>query len=170
MNEVDYSWYEERVEAFVDNDLPPKEARAFRNQLKQDADLKAQVTAAHALRARLRATSGLRCPPNVKSAVMEETRSTGGAYIKWLTPAAAALTLALMLAWPIDESPSSQELADARAELELALAYLDRAGKRAALDVGEQVLREGIIRPVQAGLDRGATPARRGDKQPEKPS
>ena len=170
MNEVNYSWYEDRIEAFVDNDLPAKEALAFRDQLKQDADLRAKVTAAHALRSRLRASSGLRCPPHVKSAVMAQTKDTRGAFFQWLAPAAAALTVILVLAWPVDQSPSSQELAEARADLELALAYLDQAGKRAALNVGEQVLREGIMRPVHAGLDRRAPSGRRGDTHSEKSS
>lgn len=170
MNEVDYSWYEDRVEAFVDNDLPTQEAKAFRRQLKHDESLKAQVTAAHNLRSRLRASSNMRCPPHVKAAILEQTRQPGGGLARWLTPAAAALTLALVVAWPFGKSPSSQELAAARADLELALAYLDRAGKRAALDVGEQLLREGIMRPVQAGLDQRAPRGRRSEKQMENSS
>ncbi len=52
--------------------------------------------------------------------------------------------------------PSAAVLAQARADIELALAYLDRAGRVAGREVGDQWVNGGIIRPVSAGLNHPA--------------
>ncbi len=149
-------WFDDRIEAFVDRSLPDNERRLFEARLELDPALRVEVARARRLERTLAATPRLRCPSDVRRRVFEMTSARRPRPGRWAWAAAGAMGLAVAVLvavkGPLNGSPSPAELAQARADMALALAYLDRAGRVAGREVGGQWVTGGIIKPVSAGL------------------
>ncbi|MDX1571340.1 MAG: hypothetical protein R3200_12720 [Xanthomonadales bacterium] len=154
------NWYEERVEAYVDGELAGGELRMFEARLELDPDLRASVTSARELQSALGALPRYRCPPDMAAKVARITDTEPRRWPLRVAAAIAAAGLALGLSlgeWPgsspephvaaVPEEIPADELAEAREELALALAYLDKAGAAAGREVGSQ-----WIKPVERTL------------------
>jgi anti-sigma-K factor RskA len=167
-------WYEDRVEAFIDGDLPDNEARMFAARLQLDRDLKESVEAGLALQGALAAMPKRKCPPSVSRKVFEET-GTGWKFWNfshqwaWAAAASAAvlaivLNLSLLSPQVVDPGqPTVAELEQAREDLAVAMAYLGHASNVASREVSRQILSEGFVRPMSAGLNRSRTERQTGD-------
>ena len=157
-------WYEGRVEAFVDGELPDNEARMFTARLKVDRVLKQSVEAAIALQGALSAIPARKCPGSVSRNVFAETGTTW--QLSWnrdwnwavaASTAVFAIAVSLSLLSPRNSDPmepTAAELAQARQDLAVAMAYLGHASSIASREVSRQILNEGFVRPVSAGLQR----------------
>lgn len=169
-------WYDERVEAYLDDELADNERRLFEARLALDDELARAVRRARRLSVELAQMPSLECPKGLSRRVYQMTRSgprlpTTGWILGGALSGAVALALALgadrylqrsdpPLAAPdtslaaIDGAEiDAAELARARADVALALAYLDRAGQIAAREVGQQVVTRGVLQPMAAGLE-----------------
>lgn len=162
MMKEDAMWYDQRVEAFIDGELPDNESRLFAARLEIDPELKLAVDQALVLQDSLQSMPQYRCPPRVThqvmSAIGEQRRSwTWIRPVGWAAGAAfaALMAIAINLGGLLEPAqPSADELAQARLELGIALAYLDRAGTLAGRQVSETLVTEGLSRPLTQGLKR----------------
>ena len=155
-------WFDDRVEAYVDGELPSNERNLFEARLAMDETLARAVKRARKLSATLAEMPAFECPDDLARSVLQMTR-TQSPLRQWGWPAGVALAAVLALAVgvtrlmptvaPADE-PDAATLAQARADVALALAYLDRAGQVTARAVGEQVVTRGVIDPMEAGVMR----------------
>jgi anti-sigma factor RsiW len=165
-------WYDGRVEAFIDGELPDNEARMFAARLKVDRQLKQSVKDAISLQGTLRALPARKCPKSVSQQVFAQTGTgwqfgwnPGWNWAAAATAAVFAIALSLSLLSPQysePSQPSSAELAQARQDLAIAMAYLGRASSVAGREVSRQIINEGFVRPVSRGLQHSLpTPANR---------
>ncbi len=67
-------WYDQRVESFVDEQLPPAELYLFELQFKNDAELRQKVADAETVASVLRTQEHALCPPGVTDAVLQYAR------------------------------------------------------------------------------------------------
>lgn len=156
-------WFDQRIEPYLDGALPQAERRLFEARLELDPVLAAELDRARRIGGALAAMPRLKCPSDVRRRVFEITATRPFAARRWAwagaAAALAAVALAVALRTPPQRGPSAAELAQARAEVAVALAYLDRAGRLAGREVGDQWVSGGIIRPVSEGLNLPAVRA-----------
>ncbi len=153
-------WFDERVEAYLDGELPEREERMFEAQLAIDPALAKALDRAMEVSASLAAMPRYRCPTDLASRVdrITDLRPRAGApRRRWASLAVAACACALVgglwLGAPdAPTGPTDAELAAARADLALALSYLDKAGNTATREIGQQVVSEGLIGPVEKSM------------------
>jgi len=158
--ELTSMWYEQRVEAFIDGELPDNEARLFAARLKIDKPLRQSVEMAITLQGALHALPQQKCPLSVTQGVMAATGASPSRWwrLDWGWPAlATAAVLVMALSLPLlktnePQQPSAAELAQARRDLAIAMAYLEHASSIASHQVGRQLLNEGFVRPLTTGL------------------
>lgn len=145
------NWFDERIEAWLDGDLSRSEAALFESRLASDPLLEREVERAMRLTAQLGELPSLAPPSSLTRSVKEMTGS-GFSLPRLALPAwgwslggACAAALALMVTLgPVgqpgqtDGQPTPQQLAKARADLALALGYVDQAGDMAARQLGTQ--------------------------------
>ena len=157
-------WYDGRVEAYIDGELPDNEARMFAARLRMDGQLKQSVEAAISLQGALSAIPIGRCPKSVSRHVFDATNTAW--QLNWNPSwnwAAAASTAVFVIALSVsllspqhDDplQPTTAELAQARQDLVIAMVYLGRASSIASREVSRQILNEGFVRPLSEGLRR----------------
>ena len=150
------TWFDQRVEAYVDGDLDSSERALFEARLQLDDSLRREVDQARLIQGALRDMPSLQCPSDVRKRVLEITGSRPvGFSWGWAGAACAVLVAAIAVGlMRTPAGPSEAELAQARADMETALAYLNRAGQMAGREAGQQWIESGIARPVSAGLRR----------------
>ena len=136
----------------------------FAARLKMDRQLKQSVEAAIALQGALSLIANRKCPRSVSRKVFAETGTTW--QLNWnrnwdwaaaATAAVFAIALSVSLLSPQHSDPlqpSTAELAQARQDLAVAMAYLGRASNIASREVSRQMLTEGFVRPMSRGLQR----------------
>jgi len=162
------AWFEERIEAFIDGELPSTEAVRFEQRLQTDSGLARSVAQARELGQLLHQVQCPRAPAAIKSKVLDDTgthwfnhHSAG-----WAVATAATLALVVSVAWrgQTDLSPpatdttelqlTAREIARGRQDLAVALAYLDQATVHASRKVSSTWVNDGLMRPVSSGLNR----------------
>ncbi len=151
-------WFEERIEPYVDGMLSARERQLFESQMAHDPALAAEVEQARALLSDLQALPQYECPKRVTRNVVLKTGTswipsmgTGVA----LASSTAALALAVVIWGKLPTSTpaiSDAELAAAKADMELALAYLDHVSDRASTTASAQWIEQGLAEPVSASL------------------
>lgn len=159
----DCEWFDERLEPWLDDDLPEDEAVALERHVAGCPRCRKQYRLAGRIRAGLRELGQPSCPDSVAANLDRRTRPRR----RWLAPALAAGlaagALGLGVAWQMHRTvgpgtqPSATELAEAREDLGVALGYISAAGRAAGRDVGHVLAGEGIMRPIQRGLDLQVT-------------
>ncbi len=167
------TWFDERIEAWLDDELSGSEAALFEARLATDPLLEREIERATRLGAQLQDLPGLQAPSSLSRNVME---ITGNSFALpklafpawgWSLGGACAAALALMVTLgpavlPGGEpelQPTAQELAKARADLALALGYVDQAGNMAARQLGGQagaLTVRGLLEPARRLNSDGA--------------
>ena len=141
-------WMEERIEAYLDGQLPPDEEAHFERLLDEDASWQDEVDLACRIRDGLHALPEPACPPRVTQAVLEKANAGPApsirdrldawwdAQVLWQPALAAGLALVLialsaLLLMPATspDQPSRAEVQQAAAEVKWTLAYLAHVGK-----------------------------------------
>ena len=167
------NWLDERVEAYVDGALARDERRLFEDALEKDPALREAVALARRVRTDLRAIEAPRCPDAVTEAVLSATsrewRSRPGVS-QWLSglwlPARAwrpalAIVAAIILVvvgllqpWNTAPEPtySQADVQEALDEVKWTLAYLNGVGARTGQTIRQEVVADGVVRPVRQGL------------------
>lgn len=171
-------WMDDRLEAYVDGDLPADERQAFEVGLRGDPAWQVEVQRARQLQQELRRMPAPACPPEVAVAVADEVqrRARHARRQRWvarlddvlaslaglLRPALAAAVLTALVvtaarigapAAPAAEPAYTQaEVERAAAQVRWALGYVARAGETTGEAVEKEVLREHVALPVQHAL------------------
>ena len=172
----DHDWMDARVEAYLDDALPDDERARFEQRL--DEDWHAELFLARQIRDGLQTLPDLECPPHVTSAVLAQTRREARAswierFHAWMQQQvtafwqpALAMTVVLVLVVsasiigrPNDPPPTDREVAQALAEVKLALGYLSEASRQTGKVVRDDVIAERVVGPVQEALNARQEPS-----------
>ncbi|MEM9305145.1 MAG: hypothetical protein AAGE01_23750 [Pseudomonadota bacterium] len=171
MSERIDKWFDNRIEAYVDGDLPDNELRMFEARMAHDPALEAAVDRAVSVLDGLGEVPRYACPVDMAERVERITtgrpqRRKVARPLFGLAAAASACAVAVAL-WlnapgtvtdadvALAASPTEAELAAARSELALALSYLDKAGDLATREISEQVVGGGLIEPIRQSVGGG---------------
>ena len=162
MPDMNRGWYDERIERYLDNDLPAGERRLFEAQLKLDASLAEELDLARRIANQLRKPD-LVCPDRVEDAVMARVAAAGAPtrarrHSPFVPLAlAASLLAAAGIGFQLGNratTPSASELDRARTELAVALGVLDQVSQRTQRQVEQYWLRDGMVQPIRRGISR----------------
>lgn len=169
MNRFDAHWMAARVEAYVDDDLPPAERARFEAALADDPAWQHEVALARRIQVGLRALPAPPCPPRVLAALPHADRPPRPAPLprrRWptLRPALAGLALVGMVALsalpgrrPAPPPPVAEaEVEQALADVKWTLAYLSSVSRR----TGEAVRRDvedRVVAPARAAVAPSAS-------------
>lgn len=175
-----HAWMDERLEAYVDGDLAPAEARRMEALLAEsDADWEAELFLATRIRAGLQALPQPACPPAVAQVVLEAARRqaverAGPGWLErarewferawapfWQPTLATAALVAVVVATALVGRPrpeaelagmSPAQVEAALAEAKWTLAYLSQVGRDTGHSVRQEVLENHVVAPVQQAL------------------
>lgn len=151
-------WFDERLEPWLDGELDAADAGRVADHVEGCARCARQVALARRIGAGLRDLGQPACPEHVGLGVAQPPRAAPRRVVPALAAGLMAGALALGVVWQMNGSapsgePSPAELAEARADLELALGYVAAAGRAAGRDVGNVLADEAIMRPLRSGLE-----------------
>lgn len=159
-------WFDDRIEAYLDDELPAGERRLFEAQLRLDEALQRELDRARSIASALRAPD-LACPAHVEQAILQ---SVGNRQVSWPKKIGMPLALAASLLVAVGigfelgiqqqpapaTTPSLTELERARTELAVALGVLDQVSNKAQRKVEHYWLHDGMVEPLQRGLGKVA--------------
>lgn len=167
-------WIDERLEAYLDGDLPDDEQAAMEQHLAADPSWEAEVRLARQVRDGLQAFPRPTCPDRVTRTVLAEARRRQRAdqlhrlrawvEQRWLNlwqPALAMSVLlllvasALLLGQPPQPAPSvaeQDEVEQALDEVRWTLAYLSEVSQQAGSSVRDEVLNRRVVTPVHRAV------------------
>lgn len=154
-------WFDERIEMFLDGELPENEARLFSAELAVNPALAAEVERATAITSHLRDMPSYRSPVDLADRLERMVGAEPPKKRRWIPAALAASVAAICavgIAWnlqPNETRPNAEELAAAERDLAVVMAYLDHAGDVASRSVGETVVEQGILQSVSGGINEG---------------
>lgn len=154
----DCDWCDDRLEAWLDGDLPADEAAAMEAHVAGCQRCRRQASLARRIQSGLRDLEQPSCPESIAADLADRTRHRRRRLAPALAAGLLAGALGLGIVWQMQSAtdagqPSRAELAQARAELEVALGYVSAAGRAAGRDLGDMLAGEGVMRPIQRGLD-----------------
>lgn len=155
---ADCDWFDERLEPWLDGELQAEEAQAVERHVADCARCRREVDLAQRITNGLRSLKAPGCPNLVVETPGRERDGRRHRLVPALAAGLMAGALALGVVWQMNrttgpEEPSRAELAEARADLELALGYVAAAGRAAGRDVGGVLADDGVLRPIRSGLN-----------------
>ena len=140
MNEYDEK-FEAQINALLDGELNHDDAELLKAEASDDRELARAIIEAYQLQKAMDEIRVERAPASLRKklqAIPRQQRATAApAFLqpRWIM-AAAVVPLVLVVASLMQpDTPSAEEIEQARYELALAFAYLDRAGKRAGNEI-----------------------------------
>lgn len=140
MNEYDEKW-EEQINALLDGELGQHDAESLKAKASDDRKLARAIIEAYQLQKAMDEIRVERAPMSLRKklkAIPHQQRAVRTPVFlqpRWIM-AAAVVPLVLVVASLMQpDTPSAEEIEQARYELALAFAYLDRAGKRAGNEI-----------------------------------
>ena len=140
MNEYDEKW-EAQINALLDGELGQHDAESLKAKAIDDRELARAIIEAYQLQKAMDEIRVERAPASLRKklkAIPRQQRAVRTPVFlqpRWIM-AAAVVPLVLVVASLMQpDTPSAEEIEQARYELALAFAYLDRAGKRAGNEI-----------------------------------
>ena len=175
MSTFDRHQFDETLEAYLDGDLSPAEARRLEAFARIDAEAREDLHLARLVQHRLQALPPLVCPPDVTSAVFDYARRAARrGFVErirsflsanWATVIRPSMAVGILAAVvvvgtlntrPIPEprqtAQTSEEVGKALDEAKWVLAYLSDIGLKAATSIRDDVLEERVVAPVNRAL------------------
>jgi anti-sigma factor RsiW len=133
MNEFDEKW-EDRINALLDGELNEEDAERLKAEASDDRELARAIIEAYQLQQAMDAIRVERAPASLRKKLKAIPRQESGRPLfgflqpRWVMAAAAVplVLISVMLMQP--KTPSAEEIAQARQEMAIAFAYLDKAG------------------------------------------
>ena len=181
MTMFDRDTFDESLEAYLDGDLPAKDAQRLEAFAAADEKAGRELRFARRVQERMRALPQPACPPDVTRAVLSAARADArrsfverlrtAAASSWTTILRPSLAMGVFVGLLIggslinrspyqppvpivaSEEATPQEVARALNEAKWALAYLSNIGRRTATTIRDDVLNEHVVRPVNRALD-----------------
>lgn len=133
MNEYDEKW-EEQINALLDGDLSARDAELLKAEATDDRELARAIVEAYQLQQAMDQVRVERAPRSLTKrlkAVPREYRSKPTFSLlqpRWAMALAAIPLVVIAVSLMRPDTPSASEIAQARQELAIAFAYLDKAG------------------------------------------
>ena len=168
-------WLDDRIEAYLDGDLPAGEAEKVEQMLADDEEWLAEIHLAQQIRDELRSQPKPVCPPEVTRHVFSEVRRLAFVswkdrfrmwadrwWVEWWQPTLAMSLLVLVivsasllggLSPTHSQKTETMEVQTALAEAKWTLAYLSQVGRNAGQSVRHDVLRDRVVAPMQNAIE-----------------
>jgi len=133
MNEYDEKW-EEQINALLDGDLSARDAERLKAEATDDRELARAIVEAYQLQQAMDQVHVERAPRSLTkrlNAIPREHRSRPPFSLlqpRWAMALAAVPLVVIAVSLMRPDTPSASEIAQARQELAIAFAYLDKAG------------------------------------------
>jgi len=140
MNEYDEKW-EAQINALLDSELGQDDAELLKAEASDDRELARAIIEAYQLQKAMGKIRVERAPASLRKklqAIPRQHRATTAPIFlqpRWVMAAAVVPLVLVMASLMQPDTPSAEEVEQARYELALAFAYLDRAGKRAGNEI-----------------------------------
>ena len=133
MNEYDEKW-EEQINALLDGDLSARDAELLKTEATDDRELARAIVEAYQLQQAMGQVHVERAPRSLTkrlNAIPREHRKRPSFSLlqpRWAMALAAVPLVVIAVSLMRPDTPSASEIAQARQELAIAFAYLDKAG------------------------------------------
>lgn len=133
MNEYDDKW-EDRINALLDGELSNTDAELLKTEASDDRELARAIVEAYQLQQAMNEITVERAPASLRKrlhSIPREQRSTPLFNLfqpRWVTALAVIPLVVIAVSLMRPDTPSAGEIAQARQELAIAFAYLDKVG------------------------------------------
>ena len=132
MNEYDEKW-EDRINALLDGELSAEDADLLKAEATDDRQLARAIVEAYQLQQAMDEIKVERAPDSLRKrlkAVPRQHRRAGFSFFqpRWAMALAAVPLVVITISLMQPDTPSESEIAQARQEMAIAFAYLDKAG------------------------------------------
>jgi len=132
MNEYDEKW-EDRINALLDGELSAEDADLLKAEATDDRQLARAIVEAYQLQQAMDGIKVERAPDSLRKrlkAVPRQHRRAGFSFLqpRWAMALAAVPLMIITVSLMQPDTPSESEIAQARQEMAIAFAYLDKAG------------------------------------------
>lgn len=140
MNDYDEK-FEAQINALLDGELNEPDAESLKAEASDDHELARAIIEAYQLQKAMDEIHVERAPASLRKklrVIPRKHRSTTGFNIlqpRWIMAAAVVPLVLVVTSLMQPDAPSVEEIEQARYELALAFAYLDRAGRRAGNEI-----------------------------------
>jgi anti-sigma factor RsiW len=134
MNEYDENW-EKQINALLDGDLSDADAEELKAQASDDKALARAIIEAYQLQKAMDMVKVERAPDSLRKrlrAIPRENKRSGVFTIlqpRWVMAAAVVPLVLIVASLMQPDTPSAEEIEQARQDLAIAFAYLDKAGQ-----------------------------------------
>lgn len=169
-NDADRLWADNHLEAWMDGNLTKTDKERFERLLVSDGWLQSEADRARMISSAFAGMHDARCPDDVTSAVMTHVRNDWVMQLPrrlregfsrmasaGLRPALAMVLLLIVVlsSTQINRTPVRQdaEVAQALADVKMALAVLADAGKATGTTVSNEVIGPYVVRPMAKGMN-----------------
>ena len=154
-NREDESW-EDQINALLDGELSDSEADALKHAATDDTELARKIVEAYQLQQMMAGLPQDRAPASLtkrllavpaeqkarqKAAQKAAKATTARGWFRpgWVMAAAAVPLVVIAMNMMQPKQPSAEEIAQARQDLAIAFAYLDKAGRTTSREIENQV-------------------------------
>ena len=131
MNEYDEKW-EDQINALLDGELSASDAESLKAEASDDRDLARAIVEAYQLQQAMDSVQVERAPASLTKrlrAIPRQQKPKLSLFQpRWVTALAAIPLVIIAVSLMRPDTPSASEVAQARQEMAIAFAYLDRAG------------------------------------------
>ena len=138
MNEYDEKW-EERINALLDGELSATDADLLKAKASDNHDLAQAIIEAYQLQQAMDAIHVERAPDSLRKRLRAVPRQQKPKFRllqpRWALALAAIPLVVISLSLMRPDTPSASELAQARHDIAIAFAYLDKATKRTSREI-----------------------------------
>ncbi|GAB4316747.1 MAG: hypothetical protein Kow0074_04880 [Candidatus Zixiibacteriota bacterium] len=159
------AWIGERLEAFLDGDLPPEETSVIESHLSQCRDCAHELSMAQRVSRSLRSLPAMACPDEVIEAVRRRTNAPHRSWLQrwrdaWRQPVlvgTAAAVMVILIAvlgiqWHQPSEVSAEEIEMAEIETRWAIAKVRQVGRKATMTLRDEVLDNRVAVPIRRSV------------------
>ena len=174
--QIDCTWFEERIETFVDRELPTQEKVRFETHRMECSHCRFDLDLAEKVKQTFSSEVLVQCPDSVVEKILGVvSQTTGGvaasrrivdrgfwgSWRGWIAVAVPMLLLVGVLGWKVflEESAipiqvvrpeyTQAEIQTAEKQVRVTLAFIGKVGLKSLAIAGKEVIEEGILVPAE---------------------